>query len=120
MATVAQVAVGYRAAFPELEALVATFDANPEVLTNGDWSRRTFNTLQTLRGLNEQVRALPAPARHAGAWSGVLAAVDLFELALDDLYTGISLYQVEKFVDYKARLAEGRAAWEVATLGLLP
>jgi hypothetical protein len=120
LAVVGASAADYAATIPELEALVATFDANPEVLANGDWSRRTFTTIQRLRGLGAQLRALPVPARYAAAWPQVLGAVDRFEQALDDLYTGISLYQTEKFVDYKSNLAAARAAWEAATQGLLP
>jgi hypothetical protein len=119
LAIVQQAALGYAAAIPELEGYVAAFDANAEVLADGDWARRTFTTIQTLRGLNAQLRGLSVPPRYAGPWAEVMAATDLFDLALDDLYAGISYYSIEKFVDYKENLAAAKAVWARATGSLI-
>lgn len=120
LAMIQQAAAGYAAAIPELEGYVANMEANAEVLANGDWARRTFTTLQTLRGLNDQLRGLPVPPRYAALWTQVLAAVDLLDLALDDLYAGISFYDLKKLESYKVNLAAAKSAWAAAVAALLP
>src|SRR5690606_4524255 len=91
----AALATSYNATIPALEAKVAEMDANPIVLTYGDWARETSGLIETLRGLNAQARTLAVPPRYTAIWGEMLAAVDLLAEALDFLDEGISLYKLE-------------------------
>jgi hypothetical protein len=108
LATSAELVGGYLAAIPALEAQVAAVDANSMVLTYGDWARKTNDLIMTLRALNERVRALPVPPRYTTTGVEMLQAVDMLDLALDDLDEGISLYKLEKFTEYEEHLAAAK------------
>jgi hypothetical protein len=114
LATGAALAAGYAAALPALEAQVAEVDADSMVLTYGDWARETNDLITTLRDLNAQVRALPVPPRYAASWAEMLRAVDLLDLALDDLDEGISLYKLEKFAEFKEHWAAAKVVLAAA------
>jgi hypothetical protein len=100
----------YGAAIPALQAQVAQIDADPIVLTYGDWARATSDLIATLRGLNAQARALPVPPRYAASWAEMLAAVDLLDIALDNLDEGVSLYDLRKIALFKENLAAAQGA----------
>jgi hypothetical protein len=112
LVTSAALVAHYAATIPALEAQVAQVDANPIVLTYGDWARVTSGLIATLRDLNAQARALQVPPRYGSNWAEMLQAVDLLALALDDLEAGISLYDLQLISAYKEKLA-------VAKLGLV-
>ena len=116
----AELAAGYTAAIPALEAQVAAVDANTMVLTYGDWARKTNELITTLRARNEEARALPVPPRYAALWAEMLHAVDLLDLALNDLEEGISLYKLVKFAEYKEHLAAAKAVLVGVTPQLVP
>jgi hypothetical protein len=120
LATGAALAAAYAAAIPALEAQVAEVDADPMVLTYGDWARKTNDLLTTLRDLNAQVRALPVPPRYTARWAEMMRAVDLLDLALDDLDEGISLYKLEKFAEYKEHLAAAKGGLAIAVPLIAP
>ena len=122
LTTGAELAAGYAAAIPALEAQVAAVDANSMVLTYGDWARKTNDLITTLRALNERVRALAVPPRYATTGAELVQAVDLLDLALDDLDEGISLYKLEKFTQYKEHLAAAKTVLANVTpqFSLLP
>ncbi|MCC6457470.1 MAG: hypothetical protein IT328_21115 [Caldilineaceae bacterium] len=111
---------GYAAAIPALEAQVAAVDADPMVLTYGDWARQTNELITTLRTLNTQVRALPVPSRYVSSWAAMLQAADLLDLALADLDEGISLYKLEKFAEFKAHWAEAKGSLAIAVPLIAP
>lgn len=120
LATGAALAGGYAIAIPALEAQVAKFDANSMVLTLGDWARETSGLIKTLRDLNAAVRALPVPPRHDASWGEMLRAVDLLDAALNDLEEAVSLYKLEKFAEYKEKLAAAKAVLGTVTPQFVP
>jgi hypothetical protein len=113
-------AANYAAAIPALEAQVAQVNADTMVLTHGDWARETSNQIAALRNLNAQVRALTVPPRYISSWAEMLRAVDLLDLALNDLEEGISLYKLEELAFYKDNLAAAKSALAVAVPLLVP
>lgn len=121
LADATAISSSYATAIPALEAQMAQVDANPIVLTYGDWARATSDLIATLRGLNAQVRALPVPPRYAASWAGMVQAADLLEAALDDLESGIGLYDMQQLSLYKEKIAVAQVALQaVPELAPLP
>lgn len=120
LATGATLAAGYVATIPALEAQMAQVDADAIVLTYGDWARVTSGLIGALRDLNRQVRTLYVPPRYVASWGAMLQAVDLLDIALNDLDVGISLYNLNKVAEYKIGLAAAKVALAAAVPQISP
>jgi hypothetical protein len=116
----AALGANYATAISALEAQVDQVNANPILLTHGDWARPTSDLIATLRGLNAQARALPVPPRYAASWGAVLQAVDLLDVALNDLDEGVSLYNLHKIEEYNVAIVTAQEALAAAVPLIAP
>ena len=120
LATSAALSAGYLAAIPALETHMTAVNADPVVLTYGDWVRGTSDLIAHLRSLNAQARALPVPPRYAASWQEMLRSVELLAGALDKLNDGISLYKLELIGEYERDLAAAKVVMVAAVPAIAP
>lgn len=113
-------ATAYPPALDALDGQLALLDADPLMLSYGDWTRTTGNALVTLRSLNDRTRRLTAPDAYAASWSSAVAAADQLDAALAQLETALGSLDATALSNFRTLYPPARRAVLTALSGVPP